>query len=608
MVRADSGHTPPKPNPGTPSQAGETVLAGQLVVDADGVVSSWDQGMERLTGLAADEAVGRILPLPLLGRTHPPLADFLRRKDEAGARKAFGLRSFLRFLADDQWVARGQMATADGKTLSVTELAWRQGEGGAVLETVFVVPSDLAVEEASGSALNSLKILAEHVPAGVALIQDGLLRMVNQTFCTMFGYTHPSELADKPASLLLVEGDRMRHRQMLETLDKNQKDSLSFRWTGIDKNGRKFWFEGRPAPIDWEGRPATLSVVMDITEFKQREELIEKKSQELRLENLRLKTSIDYRVRLGNIIGRSRKMQEVFESILRAAASDFGIVIYGETGTGKELVAKAVHELSPRNEAPFVAVNCGAIPEELFEAEFFGHRKGSFTGAHADKAGYLDQAKGGTLFLDEVSEISYSSQVKLLRALESGEYTAIGSPKSQQSDFRVVSATNRDLEGMARSGSFRQDLFYRIHVIPIFLPPLRERKEDIPFLVEFFLQDKLGSEKKMASYEMAKLLSYEWPGNVRELRNTLERYIAFGNLDFMPTGGDHALVPDDCLKATEESDLRTVLMRAEKQLITRSLAKYNWNRSHTAAALGLPRKTLFRKMKKLGIAEGSAKD
>ena len=253
-------------------------------------------------------------------------------------------------------------------------------------------------------------------------------------------------------------------------------------------------------------------------------------------------------------------------------------------------------------------MNCGAIPEELFEAEFFGHRKGSFTGAHADKAGYLDQAKGGTLFLDEVSEISYSSQVKLLRALESGEYTAIGSPKSRQSDFRVVSATNRNLEDMARNGSFRQDLFYRIHVIPIFLPPLRERKEDIPFLVEFFLQDKLGSEKKVASYEMAKLLSYEWPGNVRELRNTLERYIAFGNLDFMPTGSDHALVPYDCLQETENSDLRTVLMRAEKQIITRSLTKYSWNRSHTAAALGLPRKTLFRKMKKLGIAEESTKD
>ncbi|MBU1276099.1 MAG: sigma 54-interacting transcriptional regulator [Proteobacteria bacterium] len=583
-------------------------MAGQLVMDAGGAISAWDQGMESLTGLRAASVLGSPLPPSVLDRGHPLLADYLRRDDEAGAREVLGPESLVLLAATDHWVAHGRFDGPGGETLAFTELACRHGEDGSVLETVFAAPGGGSAEDSAYSALNSLRILAEHVPAGVALIQDGLLIMVNQTFCTMFGYTHPSELADKPASLLLAEGDRIRHKQILQTLDKNQKDPVRFRWTGIDKNGRKFWFEGRPAPIDWVGRPATLSTVMDITEFKQREELIEKESQELRVENLRLKTSIDYRVRLGNIIGRSRKMQEVFEAILRAASSDYGIVIYGETGTGKELVAKAVHELSQRNEGPFVAVNCGAIPEELFEAEFFGHRKGSFTGAHADKPGFLDQAKGGTLFLDEVAELSYTSQVKLLRALGSGEYTAIGSPKSTQADFRVISASNRDLEGMVRSGDFRQDLFYRIHVIPIPLPPLRERKEDIPFLVEFFLEDKLGAANKMASYEMAKLLSYDWPGNVRELRNTLERYMAFGNLDFMPAGTDQAQVPNDSSQASEESDLRTVLMQAEKQIIVRSLIKYNWNRSHTAAALGLPRKTLFRKMKKLGIAEGADTD
>lgn len=601
-------HKLPQPDARRSALPGKAVLAGQLAMDAGGAISAWDQGMESLTGLRAASVLGSPLPPSVLDRGHPLLADYLRRDDEAGAREALGPESLVLLAAPDQWVAHGRFDGPGGETLALSELAIRQGEDGSVLETVFVAPAGGAAEDSADSALNSLRILAEHVPAGVALIQDGRLFLVNQTFCTMFGYTHPSELVDKPASLLLVEGDRIRHKQMLQTLDKNNADPVRFRWTGIDKNGRKFWFEGRPAPIEWEGRPAILSIVMDITEFKQREELIEKESQELREENLRLKTSIDYRVRLGNIIGRSRKMQGVFESILRAASSDYGIVIYGETGTGKELVAKAVHELSQRNEGPFVAVNCGAIPEELFEAEFFGHRKGSFTGAHADKPGFLDQAKGGTLFLDEVAELSYTSQVKLLRALGSGEYTAIGSPKSTQADFRVIAASNRDLEGMVRSGEFRQDLFYRIHVIPIPLPPLRERKEDIPFLVEFFLQDKLGAARKMASYEMAKLLSYDWPGNVRELRNTLERYMAFGNLDFMPAGTDQPQVPNDSSQASEESDLRTVMMQAEKQIIVRSLIKYNWNRSHTAAALGLPRKTLFRKMKKLGIAEGSDTD
>ena len=622
-MQADPGQKPVHPEAGPSGQAATAMTAGQLVMDAGGVITSWDKGMESLTGLPADEVLGQSASPDLLGRSFPLLAgylrrhdpagaflaDYLRRGDLAGARQAFGRENLLTLSATGQWIAHGRFSGAEGKTLALTELAQPQGADGAVAEIVLWGGRGTGAEEAGSSALDSLRVLAEHVPAGVALMQDGLLLMVNQTFCSMFGYTHPSELINKPAGSLLAEGERNRHKHTLETLDKNSKGGPPrFRWTGVDRNGRKFWFEGRPSPIEWEGRPAVLSVVMDITEFKQREELIEQESHELRAENLRLKTSIDYRVRLGNIIGRSRKMQSVFEAILRAAASDYGIVIYGETGTGKELVAKAVHELSQRNEGPFVAVNCGAIPEELFEAEFFGHRKGSFTGAHADKPGFLDQAKGGTLFLDEVAEISYPSQVKLLRALGSGEYTAIGSPQSRQIDFRVIAASNRDLESMVRRGAFRQDLFYRVHVIPIHLPPLRERKEDIPFLVEYFLQDKLGGAKKMASYEMAKLLSYDWPGNVRELRNTLERYMAFGNLDFLPTGSEQPFLPKDCLEASEESDLRTVLMQAERQLIRRALEKYSWNRSHTAAALGLPRKTLFRKMSKLGIAEETDND
>jgi transcriptional regulator with PAS, ATPase and Fis domain len=298
---------------------------------------------------------------------------------------------------------------------------------------------------------------------------------------------------------------------------------------------------------------------------------------------------------MSNIIGKSNKIQIVFDLAQRSAQQGSTTIIYGETGTGKELVAEAIHSLSDRRDGPFVPVNCAAIPGELFEREFFGHVKGAFTGAHSDKPGLLKTAHLGTLFLDEVGELDLGAQSKLLRALDGGEYTPIGSQKRETSDFQLVAATNRDLEAMARKGTFRQDLFYRIHIIPIVLPPLRERKEDIPFLVEHFLSH-FDTARRMPSKDIAKLLLYDWPGNVRELQNVVERYVAMGNLDFLgleeidtPTGLDHSL---------SDVSLREALDRYEQQLIAATLDKYSGNRTQTASVLGLPRKTLFRKMKK----------
>ncbi|KIX10884.1 acetoacetate metabolism regulatory protein AtoC [Dethiosulfatarculus sandiegensis] len=448
--------------------------------------------------------------------------------------------------------------------------------------------------------LEGLRILAEHVPAGVSLMQDGCLQFVNHTFCNMFGYSDPGEIIGRPASAMLVQEQQHHHIKMISRLEKDRVAKDRYQWTGVDKNGRKFWFEGHPIPITLGGRSAVLSFVIDITEFKQREELIERSHDQLKAENKRLKSSLDYRMRLVNIIGRSVSMQEVFNSILRAASSKFGIVIYGETGTGKELVAQAVHELSDTRDSPFVPVNCGAIPDELFEREFFGHTKGSFTGAVDDKTGYMAQAKGGTLFLDEVGELGPSGQVKLLRALGSGEYTPIGSAKPVKADFRVIAATNRDLQRMVDRGEFRLDLFYRIHVIPIHLPPLRERKEDIPFLAQHILDQRLKSGKRLPSKDLALLLQHDWPGNVRELQNVLERYLAFGNLDFMNYGAS-IMVMDESAETALAGDLRKAMAQLERRLILQALEKHNWNRSRTATALGLPRKTLFRKMQKLNI-------
>ena len=416
----------------------------------------------------------------------------------------------------------------------------------------------------------------------------------------MFGYDGPSKLINKPSAEMLIEEQRRAHVQLIQTLNKENTGS-KYQWTGIDKTGRKIWFEGRPAPIEWNGRPAVISFVMDISEFKQREELMALESHELRLENVRLKTSIDTRIRLGNIIGRSEKMQEVYDAVLRTANSNSGVIIYGETGTGKELVAKAVHALSRRSYGEFVPVNCGAIPEELFESEFFGYRKGAFTGANTDKPGLLDRAKGGSLFLDEIAELSPNSQAKLLRAIGSGEYSAVGGGAPKQADVRIIAATNRSLEDMVRQGGFRQDLFYRVHVLPVYLPPLRERKEDIPLLVEHILTN-LDAPGRMPSRDLTLLMENDWPGNVRELQNVLERYVAFGHLDFFRTGNEACAGVAGRISLVEQGlDLREAVACFEKEIIIQTLQRHKGNRSHTAAALGLPRKTLFRKMKTLGI-------
>jgi transcriptional regulator with PAS, ATPase and Fis domain len=309
------------------------------------------------------------------------------------------------------------------------------------------------------------------------------------------------------------------------------------------------------------------------------------------------------RYRFGSIIGKSAVMQRVYELILKAAATDANVILYGESGTGKELVAHAIHEMSSRKSGAFVPVNCGAIPEALMESEFFGHRKGAFTGAVIDKHGFLDLADGGTLFLDELGEIGQSMQVKLLRAIDGGGFTPIGDSQVKIPDLRIVAATNRDVAAQVRMGHIREDFFYRIHVIPIHLPPLRERREDIPLIVEHFLS-KSGAAHPAAlitAPAMEALKAYEWPGNVRELQNTVSRYLTLKKLDFAGTirpmphpapGGSRSEM--DMVTGTLDS----MMEQYERRVILKTLEHYRWQREMTAEALGIHRKTLFTKMKK----------
>jgi len=591
-----------------PERIMETFLGdmslGQIALDKAHVIVRWNAGVERMTGLAAADMLGtRKHWRAFLPKQQPVLADWFLSGDFDAAVAYHGSANLRRMEPGGEWVAVCNYLDTSGELRPLLTRVAADPHGDGVIQDLYDLERIANWMQASTSILDGMSVLAEHVPAGVCLFVDSIIVMANKTFCNMFGYESLGELLNNPASSLLVEQERERHAALLKSLNK-QNAGARYQWTGLDKNGRKVWFEGRPTPIELGGRPAVLSFVMDVTEYKLREELMERESRELRVERDRLKASVDCRMRLSNIIGRSQKMQDVYESILRAAASDSGTVVYGETGTGKELVARAVHGLSAQSTKPFGPVSCGAIPEELFESEFFGHRKGSFTGAYADKPGLLDKAKGGTLFLDELGEIGLGCQAKLLRALGSREYTPVGGVSPVRADFRIIAATNRNLREMVQKGQFREDLFYRVHIIPIYLPPLRDRKEDIPYLVEHIL-GKLGASRRLMSKEMALLLEYDWPGNVRELHNVLERFVAFGHLDFLKVHErDRRAMPEiKVYDLPAEGTLREGLAHYERKIISDALEKYGWNRSQVAAALGLPRKTLFRKMKKLEISE-----
>jgi len=345
-------------------------------------------------------------------------------------------------------------------------------------------------------------------------------------------------------------------------------------------------------------------IFYDITERKKEMLNLREKEQYLRTENTRLRASLSERYRFGSIIGKSRPMQDVYESIISASASEAGVIINGESGTGKELVAREIHNASDRKDKSLVYVNCGAIPENLIESEFFGYRKGAFTGATKDKHGFFDIAEGGTLFLDEVGEIPLNMQVKLLRAIEGRGYMPVGSTVSKKTDVRIIAATNRDLKELVRNGSMRQDFFYRIQIIPVYLPPLRERKEDIPLLLDHFLEQY---EKKdippITARIMEALQGYDWPGNVRELQNTIHRFVSLKKLDFIEMDSLETIDGEDMsdIDFDDSLSLSQSMDNYEKKLLEKALNKHNWHKSRASEALKIDRKTLFNKMKKYDL-------
>jgi two-component system response regulator PilR (NtrC family) len=328
-------------------------------------------------------------------------------------------------------------------------------------------------------------------------------------------------------------------------------------------------------------------------------------------ENVALKDRVAGRVRLAQLLGKSKAMQQVFELIGKIHSSRTNVLITGESGTGKELVARALHTEGSRAGRPFVAVNCGAIPEELMESELFGHKRGAFTGAIADKRGMFQDADGGTLFLDEIGELSLGLQVKLLRALQERKVKPVGASEELEVDVRVIAATNRDLEAEVARGAFRADLYYRLNVVEIRLPPLRQRREDIALLAEHFLRKfSDGRTLQMSSEAVRRLEGYDFPGNVRELENMVERAVALsssaiiGITDLPEVRTSRPVIAEPTSFPPEGVDLERLLGDFERSWVTRALEHTGGVRKKAAALLGISFRSLRYRLVKLGLDRG----
>jgi two-component system, NtrC family, response regulator AtoC len=319
-------------------------------------------------------------------------------------------------------------------------------------------------------------------------------------------------------------------------------------------------------------------------------------SRRIETENASLRARLDQKFGFENLIGESPAMLQVFETVRQVAASRTTVLITGETGTGKELIAQAIHNLSPRKNGPFVAVHAAALPGTLLESELFGHEKGAFTGAVDRRIGRFEMADGGTLFFDEVSELEPALQVKLLRVLEERAFERVGASKTIEVDVRLVAATNRNLKKLISDGKFRDDLFYRLSVVTVNLPPLRERRDDIPLLVRAFLdefnRENQKSVREISPEAMNVLLAYDWPGNVRELRNAVEQMVVLARAERLTLRDVPAAVRPGVTMTVEE---------AEKQLIVQALKETDGNRTHAAQKIGISRRTLHRKLKQYGL-------
>lgn len=587
------------PSPSIEAAVFESLPAAAFSTDMDLTITTWNQRMVKLSSCAAHDTIGKnlaqVLPALVLGgesivldllarlAPQPPLSGFRENADDAC------MELTLKALPEKSFSLMNQrIRNAKGK---------EEGFGFVLVPRSVIQPNPTEGFHR--------RLLGLSPGMAYQTLNDGqwTMRYVSEGCQDLTGY-EPDHFMNHPASTLyaLIHPEDLPKVQEAFHTSITSKQRFEQEYRLIDANGTEKWVQDHGSGV-FSSREELLAfegVITDITPSKQKE-------QTLLGERHLLQTALRDRHGFGDIVGQSPAMRKVFEMIIKAAVSSDNVFIFGETGTGKELVAHAIHRNSARKDQPFVAVNCGAIPEGLVESAFFGHKKGAFTNATQNQKGYLEAANGGTLFLDEIGEISLSMQVKLLRALEKGGFSPVGGQEVIHPNLRIIAASNKDLNEMVHEGQIRRDFFYRIYIIPIHLPPLREREGDIELLARTFFEmfGDPATSPPLTKREIAQLKSYPWPGNVRELQNVIRRYITIGNLNFLQDMADKELAEaqEEAVSFEEEGsfNLEKAVESFEKHLLVRALEQAKWHKINTAQLLGISRRTLFRKLKLHGL-------
>ena len=581
------------------------------VVDIYKKIIAWNKALEEMSGIKRKDVVGKQF-LNFIKSIYPPdkpvLIELLGldsvniKLEDEEIRINNGILSVERYLPQIKqgkggyvWITTGSILSEEGTLIGAVE---------TIRDITQIKESERKIRE-NEQRLSTLMNKLPGMAYRIVKHKTWKMEFVSEGCRYLTGYD-PSYFINQDLSrffeLIFKEDLEQVEKEFQAAIDTKRHFQTEYRITTA--TGETKWVFNRAdgATFDYEGSIRIEGFMSDFTAYKNIE-------QQLRNENLLLRSTMRDRYKFGNIIGNSKPMQDVYELILKAATTNDGVFIYGESGTGKELVSLAIHNASSRRNRKCVVVNCGAIPENLIESEFFGYAKGAFTGATTDKKGYLETADGGTLFLDEIGEISLNMQVKLLRAIEGGGFSPIGSQKVIKPDLRIIAASNKNPIDLMKKGKMRSDFFFRIHVIPINLPPLRERGDDIFLLADNFLKSysKTDSLATMSPENRKILKEYYWPGNVRELQNIMRRYITMRSLEFLR--GDNTPVPDDAQKPVLDEDelpkdslsLSDAVGKFERKYIIETLKKNRWQKGKTASILDISRKTLFRKMKQYEI-------
>jgi formate hydrogenlyase transcriptional activator len=562
-----------------------------FMLDPHGRVSSWNIGAERIKGYKSDEIIGE------------HFSRFYTQEDiELGKPDSeLKVAASEGQLEDEGWRVR-----KDGSrfwaNVVITAIRANNGELLGFSKVTRDFTDRKKTEERLRASETRFRSLFEFSPDAIVVTDpEGKITEVNAQVQRFFGYER-SELLGKPIEILVPERFRAthpKHRADYTAHPRVRTMGAGLGLYGRRKDGSEFPLDIMLGPIEAETGRVVLSVIRDLTEKKEAEEALRRSEQEKRYLEEELMTTHQF----DEIVGENPGLKRILKQVEDVATTDATVLILGETGTGKELIARAIHELSPRRDHAFVRLNCSAIPSGLLESELFGHEKGAFTGALAQKVGRLELAHEGTFFLDEVGDLPLELQPKILRALQEKEFERVGGTRTIPVNVRLVAATNRDLAKMVKTGQFRGDLFYRLRVFPITIPPLRERRDDIPILVRYFLgihSKRMGRHIETIPAETMKtLLKWHWPGNVRELENFIERSVIL-------SPGSVLRAPLAELKAVDEPSDSTDsnLEVAEREHILRVLRDCKGmigGANGAAERLGLKRTTLNSKIKKLGI-------